>query len=161
VAGVFLFMPLLVKMQLDTIVREAGMAGTKMIPAASYLLSLLSLKLLDKERKSHITDWNFDEALGLFAGLNVLPKDSAATDYSYRTQRVHQEAILQGWMQAFCPRMSPEAKAFSLDSHPIPFRGEPSGLERHYLPRRGRAGPRVLAFFALEQKTRCFCYSAL
>ena len=36
------------------------------------------LKLLDKERRSHIDDFNCDEALGLFAGLNVLPKKSFA-----------------------------------------------------------------------------------
>jgi hypothetical protein len=39
-----------------------------MIPATSALLSLLALKLLDKERRSHINDFNFDEAVGLFAG---------------------------------------------------------------------------------------------
>jgi hypothetical protein len=55
--------------------------------------------------------------------------------------------------------MFPESSGFSLDFHPIPFRGEPSGLERHYLPRRGVAGPSVLAFFALEQQSRCLCYS--
>ena len=53
-----------------------------MVPAPSALLSLLALKLLDKERRSHIDDFNCDEALGLFAGLNVLPKKSFATDYS-------------------------------------------------------------------------------
>ena len=37
-------------------------------------LSLLALKLLDKERRSHINDFNFDEAVGLFAGLNLPPK---------------------------------------------------------------------------------------
>jgi hypothetical protein len=36
-----------------------------MIPAVSALLSLLILKLLDKERRSHINDFNFDEALGV------------------------------------------------------------------------------------------------
>jgi hypothetical protein len=54
-----------------------------MVPAPSALLSLLALKLLDKERRSHIDDFNCDEALGLFAGLNILPKKSFATDYSY------------------------------------------------------------------------------
>ena len=53
-----------------------------MIPATSALLSLLVLKLLDKERRSHIDDFNCDDALGLWAGLNVLPKKSFATDYS-------------------------------------------------------------------------------
>ena len=46
-----------------------------MVPATSALLSLLVLKLLDKERRSHINDFNFDEAVGLFAGLNVPPRN--------------------------------------------------------------------------------------
>jgi len=130
-----------------------------MIPAASALLALLSLKLLDKERKSHIDDFNFDEALGLFAGLNVCPKKSFATSYSYRATREQQLALLQGWVRTLAPVMFPDAGTFSLDFHPIPFRGEPSGLDRHYLPRRGKAGPSVLTFFALEQQSRCLCYS--
>ena len=50
-----------------------------MIPAVNALLSLLALKLLDKERRSHIGDFDFDEALGLFAGLNVLPKKAGCS----------------------------------------------------------------------------------
>jgi len=72
-AGLFLFLPLLARVQFDHLVRQAGYPGSPMIPAASALLSLLALKLLDKERRSHIDDFNFDEAVGLFAGLNVLP----------------------------------------------------------------------------------------
>lgn len=51
-----------------------------MIPADAAILSLLVLKLLRKERLSHIDDYNVDPALGLFAGLNVLPKKSFAAD---------------------------------------------------------------------------------
>src|SRR5690348_16970003 len=36
--------------------------------------SLLALKLLDEERRSQVNDFSSDEALGLFASLNVLPK---------------------------------------------------------------------------------------
>lgn len=84
-AGIFLFLPLLAELGFDALVRKAGYPGTKMIPADAALLSLLALKLLRKERLSHIDDYNMDEGLGLFAGLNVLPKKSFATDYSYRT----------------------------------------------------------------------------
>ena len=73
VAGVFLFLPLLAKLGFDRLVVEARYPGSEMVPAPAALLSLLALKLLDKERRSHIGDFNFDEALGLFAGLNVLP----------------------------------------------------------------------------------------
>jgi hypothetical protein len=159
VAGIFLFLPLLARLRFDRLIADAGYPGSEMIPAASALLSLLSLKLLDKERKSHIDDFNFDEALGLFAGLNISPKKSFATSYSYRTTREQQLALLQGWVRALAPVMFPDAGTFSLDFHPIPFRGEPSGLDRHYLPRRGKAGPSVLTFFALEQQSRCLCYS--
>jgi hypothetical protein len=159
VAGLFLFVPLLAQLHFDRLITEAQYPGSKMIPAPSALLSLLALKLLDKERRSHIDDFNCDEALGLFAGLNILPKKSFATDYSYRSGRDQQLGLLQGWIKALAPVMFPEAESFSLDFHPIPFRGDPAALDRHYLPLRGKAGPSVLTFFALEQKSRCLCYA--
>jgi len=159
VAGIFLFLPLLAKLGFDSLVTDAGYPGSKMVPAPSALLSLLALKLLDKERRSHISDFNFDEALGLFAGLNILPKKSFATDYSYRAGPEQQQTLLSGWVRSMGPLLFPDASGFSLDFHTIPYRGESSGLDRHYLPRRGVAGPSVLAFFALEQKSRCLCYS--
>jgi hypothetical protein len=154
-----LFLPLLARLPFDRLVGQAGYPGSRMVPATSALLSLLALKLLDKERRSHIDDFNFDEALGLFAGLNILPKKSFATDYSYRTVRRNQYLLLQAWVRALAPLLFPEANTFSLDFHPIPYRGEPAGLERHYLPRRGVAGTSVLSFFALEQDSRCLCYA--
>ena len=158
-AGIFLFVPLLARLGFDRLVTEAGYSGSAMVPAPSALLSLLALKLLDKERRSHIDDFNCDELLGLFAGLNILPKKSFATDYSYRAVRAQQLGLLQGWVKALAPVMFPDAEGFSLDFHPIPFRGDPAALDRHYLPRRGKAGPSVLTFFALEQTSRCLCYA--
>ena len=159
VAGIFLFLPLLAQLRFDHLVAQAGYPGSEMIPATSALLSLLALKLLDKERRSHISDFNYDEGLGLFAGLNVLPKTAYAAEYSYRTQREHQQRLLSGWITALAPLLFPEGRAFSLDFHTIPFRGDPTDLERHYLPRRGKAGPSVLSFFAQEQGSRVVCYA--
>jgi hypothetical protein len=159
VAGVFLFLPLLARLGFDRLVTEAGYPGSEMVPATSALLSLLALKLLDKERRSHIDDFNCDEALGLFAGLNILPKKTFATDYSYRAGRDQQRGLLQGWVKALGPLLFPEPQGFSLDFHPIPFRGDPAGLDRHYLPLQGKAGLSVLTFFALEQNSRCLCYA--
>jgi hypothetical protein len=148
VAGIFLFLPLLARLQFHQLVHQAGYPGSRMVPAPCALLSLLSLKLLDKERRSHISDFNFDEALGLFAGLNILPKKNYATDYSYRTKRGHQEQLLSGWVCGLSPLLFPKGQAFCLDFHPIPYRGDPMGLDKHYIPRRGKAGPSVLSFFA-------------
>jgi len=159
VAGAFLFLPLLSALGFDRLVAEAHYPGSEMVPAHSALLSLLALKLLDKERRSHIGDFNFDEALGLFAGLNILPKKSFATDYSYRTTRDNQVALLGRWVPALGTTLFPEANTFSVDFHPIPYRGDATGLENHYLPLRGAAGPSVQTFFALEQQSRCLCYA--
>ena len=159
VAGVFLFLPLLARLRFDTLTTQAGYPGSQMVPASAALLSLLALKLLDKERRSHIGDFNFDEALGLFAGLNILPKKSYATDYSYRTSRSQQQRLLSGWVAGLAPLLFPEAEAFCLDFHPIPYRGDPEVLENHYLPLRGKAGPSVLTFFAQEPKSRVLCYA--
>jgi hypothetical protein len=53
----------------------------------------------------------------------------------------------------------PEAKAFSLDFHPIPYRGAEAILENHYIPCRGQACPSVQSFFAQEHENRGFCYA--
>jgi hypothetical protein len=149
----------LARLRFDELVTAAGYPGSGMVPAPAALLALLALKLLDKERLSHIDDFNFDEALGLFAGLNVLPKESFATDYSYRTSRENQLALLGRWVPALGALLFPEADTFSVDFHPIPHRGDAAGLETHYLPLRGAAGPSVQTCFALEQQSRCLCYT--
>jgi hypothetical protein len=159
VAGIFLFLPLLARLRFDALVQQAGYPGSQMVPAVSALLSLLALKLLDKERRSHISDFNFDEALGLFAGLNVLPKKSYATDYSYRTQRCHQRQLLVGWVTALAPLLFPQGDTFALDFHPIPYRGDPTGLETHFISTRGKACPSVQSFFAQEHDNRVLCYA--
>lgn len=157
-AGIFLFLPLLAQLRFDRLVTKAGYPGSQMVPAANALLSLLTLKLIDKERLSHIDDFNCDEALGLFAGLNILPKKSFATGDSYRTTRDQQQELLKGWVKQLSPVLFPDANSFSLDFHAIGHRGEETDLENHYQPMRGQAGPSVLTFFAMEQKSRVFCY---
>ena len=159
VAGLFAFWPLLAQLGFDELVQQAGYPGSGMVPATSALLSLLALKLIDKERRSHISDFNFDDALGLFAGLNILPKTTFATDVSYRTVRKNQQQLLAGWISRLLPRLDPEPDAFSLDFHSIPHRGADNGLENHYEPMRGKAVPSVLTFFAQAVKSRLLCDS--
>jgi hypothetical protein len=152
-------LPLLAAVRFDHLVSAAGYPASACIPAHSALLSLLLLKLLDKERRSHLDDFSFEPALGLFAGLNVLPKKSFATEYSYRTARPQQQALLAGWVSALGRLLFPEGRTFSLDFHPIPWRGDPASLENHHVPLAGKASPSVLAFFALEQESRVLCYA--
>jgi hypothetical protein len=134
VAGVFLFLPLLARLGFQRLVTAADYPGSRMIPPASALLSLPALKHLDKERRSHIEDFNFDEALGLLAGLKVLPKKSFATDDSSRTTRDHQCGLLRGWVQALAAILFPSAGTFSLDFHQICGKGAPGFSRGEELP---------------------------
>jgi hypothetical protein len=159
-AGAFLFLPFLAKVGINSIVNESHLVGTKMIPAVNYLLSTLILKFLDKERKSHIADWNCDEALGLAAGLNILPKTTAITDYSYRLVQKQHSELLGAWVKAVYPILCPEgATSFSIDFHTIPHRGEDTGLEKHYVPMRGKATSSVLTCFARAIDAPLLCYA--
>jgi hypothetical protein len=72
--GLFLFLPALVEMGFDRLVGYCGLPGTKMIPAAHALRSLLALKLQSNRRHTHVMSAVLDEGLALFAGLNAIPK---------------------------------------------------------------------------------------
>src|SRR6266571_1318300 len=93
-AGLLLVIPDLAALDLPDLVRKAGYPGTRVIPATSWLLSLLALKLTRTRRVSHVDDLLADPAAALLAGLAVLPKKSALTSYSYRTSHDHQRAFL-------------------------------------------------------------------
>src|SRR6266511_3809757 len=93
-AGLLLAVPDLLALDLPALARAAGYPGTRVIPAVSWLLSLLALKLTGTRRVSHVDDLLDDPAAGLFAGLAVLPKKSALTSYSYRLTHDHQRSFL-------------------------------------------------------------------
>jgi transposase len=157
VAGLFLFLPLLLDLDLPQAVTHAGLPGSEPIPPLQALLALLVPKLLGKRRVSHISDLGDDEGAGLFAGLNVLPKVTYATDYSYKTERTMTERLVAALI-AKTPLGDPPL-SFNLDFHPIPFRGAEPDLENHWVPTRNRAGPAVMAFVAQAAGRRVLCYA--
>ena len=78
----------------SALIRLAGYPSTTQLAARNSLLALLALKLYEQRRRSHVYDVVHDRALGLFCGLNVLPKRTHLTSYSYRTTREHNLALL-------------------------------------------------------------------
>jgi hypothetical protein len=78
-AGLFLLVPELVKLDIRTLIAKAGYPSTTQLAALNSLLALLALKLYEERRRSHVYDVVHDRALGLFCGLNVLPKRTHLT----------------------------------------------------------------------------------
>jgi transposase len=157
VAGLFLFFPLLLELDLPHAVSNAKLPGSKQIPPLQALLALLAPKLIGKRRISHISDLCTDEGAGLFAGLNVLPKTTYATDYSYKTERVMTDRLIAA-VVAKIPLGDPPL-SFNLDFHAVPFRGDQPDLENHWVPTRNRALPSVMAFVAQAAGRRVICYA--
>ena len=55
-AGLLLAVPDLVSLRLPELVKRARYPGTRVVPAVSWLLSLLALKLTRTRRVSHVDD---------------------------------------------------------------------------------------------------------
>jgi transposase len=157
VAGLFLFVPLLLDLDLPQAVTHAKLPGSKQIPPLQALLALLVPKLIGKRRVSHISDLCNDEGAGLFAGLNILPKITYATDYSYKTERAMTEQLI-AVVIAKTP-LGEQPLSFNLDFHAIPFRGAEPDLENHWVPTRNRGLPSVMAFVAQAIGQRVICYA--
>ena len=159
VGGLFVLLPLVVKLGLDRLAVEAGLPGTKTLPAAPALLSALALKLTSVERKSHVMDLVFDQGLALFAGLNVIPKATFLAQYAGRLGRSTSVRLLRGWLDHLKAHLTLEGASFDLDFHTVPFFGDDDFIERHYLPRRSHSDKAVLTFIAQDADTDVLCYS--
>ena len=160
-AGLLLAIPDLVALDLPALVIAAGYPGTSVIPAASWLLSLLALKLTATRRVSHVDDLLTDPAPALLAGLSILPKKTALTDYSYRLSHDHQLRFLAALdKQMIAAGLAAAGEAiFDLDFHAVMHWGHDPALEKHYVPTRSQRARSVLTFFAPDTGTHNLVYA--
>ncbi len=158
-AGLFLFVPTLVQWKLQQWVRRARLPGSRMIPALQSVLSLLALKLTGKERLSHVMDVCADPGFALFAGLNVLPKTTALSTYSYRVTREMTASLLSSYHQALSQSGLLPGNSFNLDFHAIAHRGQQAVLEKHYVSSRSRRERSLLAFLVQDHDSHILCYA--
>ena len=157
--GLFLFLPWLIATDLDKLLARAGFPGSKMVPAACAVRSLLALKLFGNARHSHVMSSVLDEGLALFAGLNVVPKRSFLTEYSCRVASSCYPKLMRDWFETVGRLGLKWGTSFDLDFHTIPFHGDDALIEKHYVSKRSRRQKGVLAFLAQDADTRVFCYA--
>lgn len=158
-AGLFLLVPELVALDLPGLVSAAGWPSTSQLSALRSVLALLALKLSGRRRRSHVKNIVHDHSLGLFCGLNVLPKAWHLTTYSYRTERAQQQALFE----ALQPRLRSAGllgeAGLNLDFHAIMSYGEGEILDKHYVPRRSQRTRSVLTFLVQDGSKRTILYA--
>ena len=159
-AGLFLFVPLLEGIDLKRVVEAGRLPGSKMIPAEQAVRSLLALKLLGTERKSHVMDLVFDPAIALFAGLNVVPKRSYLAAYSSRMDHRANLRLMDAWFEQVEGAGLPHGASLDLDFHTVPANTATEPLEKHYVSSRSRRQQGILVFLARDAEQRVFRYAS-
>jgi transposase len=159
-AGIFLFAPFIERFNISQIIQKAGLPGSKTIPATNYFLSFLALKLLGTQRYAHMGEHSFDPGTGLFASLNVLPKCTAMSTYSYSLDS-NQLMRLQ---KAFVTQVNKlglyDKNVVNLDFHTVPHFGEESVLQKHWAGARNKVMKGALTLFAQDAASKLILYTA-
>jgi hypothetical protein len=158
VGGLFLFVPLMRSLRLAEVVARAELPGSQMIPAQQAVRTLLALKLIGKERKSHVMDLVEDQGIALFAGLNVVPKRSYLAAYSSRIDHTINLRLMDAWSDEVHQAGLPRGHSFDVDFHTIVANSGCEPLEKHYVSRRSRSEKGILVFVARDADHRVFCY---
>jgi hypothetical protein len=159
VGGLFFFVPLMRRLDLAQVVRQARLPKSGMIPAEQAVRTLLALKLIGKERKSHVMDLVFDEGIALFAGLNVVPKRSYLAAYSSRVAHATNLRLMQAWFDQVQHAGLTPGSSIDLDFHTVPANTEQEPLEKHYVSSRSRSQKGILVFLARDATERVLCYA--
>jgi transposase len=159
-AGLFVLVPAMVELSLPEVIAAGAYPSTSVLSAWHSMASLLLLKLLRVGRVSHATELAADEALGLAVGLNVLPKATHATTYSYRVRREMNTAALTALIRSLrAIGLATGDAGFNLDFHSIRHHGTDAPLEDNYVPKRSQATRSVLAFFAQDHASTEMVYA--
>jgi len=158
VGGIFLFAPLLEHFGVIDAIEKAKLPRSPDISSLNYTLSMLALKLVGKPRLSQINDFNFDQGLGLFAKLNILPKSTAISTYSYRLSQRHVNAFMHAFVQKQNAMKTYGSDTLNLDFHTIQHYGEKSVLEKHFAGARNKNVKGALTFIAQDCDSRCQIY---
>ena len=157
--GLWLFVPLMRDIRLAEVLSRADLPGSIPIPAEQAIRTLLAMKLVGKERKSHVMDLVCDEGIALFAGLNVVPKRSYLAAYSSRVDHRACLRLLDAWSDEVHRIGLPRGRSFDLDFHTVPANAQQEPLEKHYVSSRSRSQKGVLVFLARDATERVLCYA--
>ncbi|MCL4482921.1 MAG: transposase [Bacteroidetes bacterium] len=146
-AGILMFLAIIKHYEIDQVIAQSGYPGTAVINNASSILCFLALKLANRRRYSSDDTWCMDRGMGLFAGLNVLPKTAWYTSYSDRVTTEMNQSFLKQLHQLWMKYGLLEDTA-NLDFTTIPYWGDDSHLENNWSGKRGKALGSMLAVLA-------------
>ena len=160
VPGIYLFVPYMLQLRLDELIQKSSLPETQQLSAINSVYSILALKLIGQERISQIDNYNLDQGFGFFAGLNVLPKPTTISTYSYNLDR----DTIQSFMLDFVSEVNSLdsrhycGKTINLDFHTIPHHGEDPPLDENWIASKRKRMKSALTLLAQDGDSRMLNY---
>jgi len=161
IGGIYYFIPYILQTGLYELISSVPFPETSKLSKINSIFSILALKLIGHERLSKISSYNHDAGFGFFAGLNVPPKTTATSTYSYMVDK----ETIQSFMKEFISRMSAtypqyyQGDTINLDFHSIPHYGEKSEMDDNWVGARHQRLKSALTLFAQDGESRHILYA--
>jgi transposase len=161
VAGIFFFLPYILESGLDRILLQADFPESKDIGALQANLSMLALKLMGHRRLSTMDKYDHEPGLGIFAGLNVLPKATYMGTYSCRCSETGISDFQQAFIQSFSTQYSSfyQGSFINLDFHSIPHYGEQAEMEKIWCGAKHQTLRGANTVFATDSQSNAILYT--
>ena len=155
--GVLCLLPYLQQYSIDRLIQNSNYPETGTINRLSSILCFVALKLSNVRRYSADDIWCMDRGLGLFAGLNVLPKTSWYTSYSHRITSEMNKEFLKGLHQILLHE-GLLSDTSNIDFTTIPYWGDDSHLENNWSGTRNKALASIAAVLAQDPDSGIITY---
>jgi hypothetical protein len=155
--GVLCFLPFIKAYEIDKAIERSSYPETKQIGKLNSILAFLALKLSNVKRYGQDDGWCMDRGLGMFAGLNVLPKTTWYSAYSDAVERNDNVAFLKSINRIFADHGFLSDSA-NLDFTAIPYWGDGDPFENNWSGKRSKALISIQAALAQDPETGILCY---
>lgn len=159
--GIFFFVPYIIETGIVDILQKSPLPSSSVIGAVQACLSMLALKLIGNERLSNMESYDKEPGLGVFAGLNVLPKNTYMSTYSCLCSS---EMILDFQKQIVKNLKEKYPNAYkgnyiNLDFHSIPHYGEFSEMEKVWVGAKHKTMKGADTVIAQDAKSNMILYT--
>ncbi len=148
-AGILSLLPYIKKYGVDELIEGSNYPATKQISKLSSILCFVALKSSNARRYTADDLWCMDRGLGLFAGLNVLPKAAWFSSYSHRVTRKMNIDFLKSLHHKW-QSIGLLGDTVNMDFTTIPYWGDSNHLENNWSGKRTKALAGMLAVLAQD-----------
>lgn len=155
--GLLCLIPYIQHYGIDRLIKASAYPETQTLNRLSSILSFVALKLSNVRRYAADDMWCMDRGLGLFAGLNVLPKTAWFSSYSHRVSRDMNRNFLKA-LHTCWQEHNLLSDCANLDFTTVPYWGDVSELENNWSTNRNKSLSSILAVLAADPDTGIITY---